>query len=618
MALSTTRTLLTQTGINTHQVFDIGGLDSVGVATFSNFKTGLSNLHSTGLTVGDTFLHSTGVNLGAGATVSNNGNATFSGIITATSFVGDISQATGAAAGLGTALSQTQTDPLNKVYYTNKVLSISTTTTIDHPATANLAYTQYGDIKIEDGHDLVIKTDDDFKYDILGISTTKLADNYFQNGLTIGIGSSVKGNLIGNVTGNVTGNINNSSNLLLQTDGSERLRIDSSGRLLLGQTSAYGTNQMMIINGASHAGNAYNGQLMIQGSETNGSSTTGGRINFAGHDGNTARTWANITGAKENGTAGDTSAYLSFDTRPSGGNPTERLRIASDGTVSIGQAGYTQGGAAPLLSLYGSTGRAFKIMNSGSQTSGMQMQNSTTGYGEDAGIHFACLSGGSAYLVNQTNNVDFMVMYSKVSGSTKHIMQIYNDGKIGHQTNSDNLMLSNSQDGSGSNYFLRGSKNSTTPGGGNDCVWIYEDGDLRNNNNSYGQQSDIKLKENVVDAGSQWDDIKNLKVRKFNFKASTGFDTHTQIGLIAQEAELVSPGLVKEVKDRVKIEEVSEVDGSTSYKESLSETEKTKHVMYSVLYMKAIKALQEAMTRIETLEQDNIALRARVTNLEGN
>ena len=34
--------------------------------------------------------------------------------------------------------------------------------------------------------------------------------------------------------------------------------------------------------------------------------------------------------------------------------------------------------------------------------------------------------------------------------------------------------------------------------------------------------------------------------------------------------------------------------------------------------MKAIKALQEAMTRIETLEQDNIALRARVTNLEGN
>ena len=72
-----------------------GNLNISGVTTATNFKSGSSNLHSTGLTVGDTFLHSTGVNLGAGATVSNNGNATFSGIITATSFRGDGSQLTG-------------------------------------------------------------------------------------------------------------------------------------------------------------------------------------------------------------------------------------------------------------------------------------------------------------------------------------------------------------------------------------------------------------------------------------------------------------------------------------------------------------------------------------------
>jgi hypothetical protein len=214
MALSTTRTLLTQTGINTHQVLNVGGLDSAGIATFSNFKTGSSNLHSTGLTVGDTFLHSTGVNLGTGATVSNNGNATFSGIITASSFVGDISNATGAAAGLGTALSQTQTDPLNKIYFTNKVLSISTTTTIDHPATANLAYTQYGDIKIEDGHDLIIKDGDDFKYDVLGISTTKIFD------IIGNVTGDVTGNLTGNVTGNVTGTASSlSGNPSINTTG---------------------------------------------------------------------------------------------------------------------------------------------------------------------------------------------------------------------------------------------------------------------------------------------------------------------------------------------------------------------------------------------------------------
>ena len=228
MALSTNRTLITQTGINTHQVLNVGGLDSAGIATFSNFKTGFSNVHSIGFDVG------------SAATIRSTGNASFTGVVTALKFVGDISEATGAAAGLGTALSQTQTDPLNKVYYTNKVLSISTTTTIDHPATANLAYTQYGDIKIENGHDLIVKNGDDFKYDILGISTTKLADNYFRDGLTIGIGSSVKGNLIGNVTGdvtgnvtgnltgNVTGNINNST-LLLQTGNIERLRISPEG-----------------------------------------------------------------------------------------------------------------------------------------------------------------------------------------------------------------------------------------------------------------------------------------------------------------------------------------------------------------------------------------------------
>ena len=181
MALSTTRTLLTQTGINTHQVFNMGGLDSAGIATFSNFKTGLSNLHSTGLTVGDTFLHSTGVNLGTGATVSNNGNATFSGIITATKFVGDISDATGAAAGLGTALSQTQTDPLNKIYFTNNILEISSTTRINPPSSATVAYTNYSDIKITGSADLIISDGDEFIPDVLGLSTTSLRGRYTYN-----------------------------------------------------------------------------------------------------------------------------------------------------------------------------------------------------------------------------------------------------------------------------------------------------------------------------------------------------------------------------------------------------------------------------------------------------
>ena len=172
MALSTTRTLLTQTGINTHQVFDIGGLDSVGVATFSNFKTGLSNLHSIGFDVVS--------NTGTGVTIRSTGNASFTGVVTASKFVGDISEATGAAAGLGTALSQTQTSPLNKIYFTDNILSIGATITIDPPPSSTVAYTNYSEIKIS-GADLIIKDGDDFIPDILGLSTTSLRGRYTYN-----------------------------------------------------------------------------------------------------------------------------------------------------------------------------------------------------------------------------------------------------------------------------------------------------------------------------------------------------------------------------------------------------------------------------------------------------
>ena len=121
---------------------------------------------------------------------------------------------------------------------------------------------------------------------------------------------------------------------------------------------------------------------------------------------------------------------------------------------------------------------------------------------------------------------------------------------------------------------------------------VLNSGNVANTNNSYGSISDLSLKENIVDANSQWDDIKSVKVRNFNFKDDT--DKVKMLGVVAQELENVSPKLVWEDREGLK------------------------NVSYSVLYMKAIKALQEAMTRIETLEQDNIALRARVTNLEGN
>ena len=124
--------------------------------------------------------------------------------------------------------------------------------------------------------------------------------------------------------------------------------------------------------------------------------------------------------------------------------------------------------------------------------------------------------------------------------------------------------------------------------------YVRDDGNCYNINGTYGTISDAKVKTDIVDAGSQWADIKAVRFRKFKMKNDpTGL---VQLGVVAQELEQTSPGLVDQSIDR-------DADGN-----DLGTT--TKSVKTSVLLMKAAVALQEAMDRIEKLE-------ARVALLEG-
>ena len=132
-------------------------VNTTGISSASNFKTGSSNLHSSGLSA-------------ASIDVGNNIKLGNAGVITATSFVGDGSDLTNLPAGLGTALSATATSPLNKMYYTNAVLGIAATTTVDVPASASAAYTQYADINIATDADLIIAEGDDLIPDVLGLA----------------------------------------------------------------------------------------------------------------------------------------------------------------------------------------------------------------------------------------------------------------------------------------------------------------------------------------------------------------------------------------------------------------------------------------------------------------
>ena len=127
------------------------------------------------------------------------------------------------------------------------------------------------------------------------------------------------------------------------------------------------------------------------------------------------------------------------------------------------------------------------------------------------------------------------------------------------------------------------------------------DGDAQNTNNSYGPTtSDERLKENITDITSQWEDVKNIVLKKFTYKNSkTGT---VQIGPIAQELQKVCPNLVtaREASE-VQIQDsgglIKEGDTVLTYKSS-------------VMQLKAFKALQEAMAKIEVLETKVATLEA--------
>ena len=151
------------------------------------------------------------------------------GIVSATAFYGDGSNLEGvASAGLGTALGES--GGLEVIYYTDNVLSIGATITVDPPSSTNVAYTQYAEVSVDAGADLIIASGDDFVPDILGLSTVGVtpltgaggrirADLFtnkagtgaptFQTGVNItgvATATSFSGNITG-TTGTFTGNV---------------------------------------------------------------------------------------------------------------------------------------------------------------------------------------------------------------------------------------------------------------------------------------------------------------------------------------------------------------------------------------------------------------------------
>ncbi len=231
---------------------------------------------------------------------------------------------------------------------------------------------------------------------------------------------------------------------------------------------------------------------------------------------------------------------------------------------------------------------------------------STTGTTQDAGLRFSTTANGTLAERLRIDSSGFLMAgATSQEGAVTFKFNAPNQDllKIRNTSSSDAFGVTILMDATTANTqsMIRCFANTSTL-----VFAIAGNGNVTNTNNSYAAISDIKLKENIEDAASQWSDIKALNVRKFSFKND---ESHSRfLGLIAQEVEQISPNLVEEYKDYEQVDVVGE-NGETK-KENRPTGTTTKSVKYSILYMKAVKALQEAMVRIEALESKVTALEA--------
>ena len=436
-----------------------------------------------------------------------------------------------------------------------------------------------------------------------------------------------------------------SNYLAFATSGAEKVRIDSNGRVGIGTSSP--DFKAEIVGGT-------NDGLHIKDAES--ATVFGGLFTQSANLALVARS----------------NHALTFGT-----NDAERIRITSGGNVGIGtltpattlhvngsamldgitvigrnQTGYDSGGAEVLIDA--NSGTPPMIWHVGGSEVARINSNGRVGIGTSAppytlslqtssstGLNIRHLASGNGYgyIIRTTGSTtNDLIVSSEFNGVATDRLRILSAGGlvVGGTTVDSYSSVAATHTmyglaGTGA-YALGLTQNTTSAGGGrvlglrnvtdfnntsNEVInyngnttqrfLVVSNGNVTNTNNSYGAVSDQKLKEQIADASSQWDDIKALTVRKYKMKdevlAEGDSNAAWKLGVIAQELE--TAGMTGLVDERIDRDEDGNDAGTT-----------TKQVKYSVLYMKAVKALQEAMTRIETLETQRADLEARLTALE--
>jgi hypothetical protein len=439
---------------------------------------------------------------------------------------------------------------------------------------------------------------------------------------------------------------------------SERMRLDSSGRLGLGTSSPSNTlhvsgtastptvfertgttgvfvalkdssSQTFIGNtngvfSIQTPGSSYSDKLVVTSAGNVGIGTTSPTQRLQVTDGTLSNFYVAPGYASGSGTllAVGGGEYLAFATN---GLANERARIDSSGRLLVGTSSWYNIPDNRFGSNW-SQGQQIKVTDNNGAYGGLAVISSSNTVNERVADIALCRQGHSsdyAALINGstigsvtfngadgtkfvraasinaavdgtpgTNDMPGRLVFSVTrdgSASPTEAQRINNAGRAFFYAAGNGLTSASSTGAGTSDALFVGRRSATTTTDGTDVFIVYTNGNVQNTNGSYTTLSDQKLKENIVDASSQWDDLKAIQIRNWNFRAETGHETHRQIGPIAQELEQVCPGLVFDTPDRDK-------DGNET-------GEVTKGINQSILYMKAVKALQEAMERIEVLEQ---------------
>jgi hypothetical protein len=300
---------------------------------------------------------------------------------------------------------------------------------------------------------------------------------------------------------------------------------------------------------------------------------------------------------------GTTSPAYRLDVVNSSGTSYAQVKGANSGTT-ITTPG--NGGATVFLMNTNSTANTFNAIygvDAGENvTSGVAFINNSDANNEGTMAFMTRPSGGS---ITERMRIDSSG-YSKFSNSGSYIGGSYHE--FTNNANTETLIVENtnasfSQEAllvrtsrntsNNSYYFFRGSVTGVAS-----RILVADSGNVTNTNGSYGTISDIKNKENIVDATPKLDKVNQLQVRNFNFKG----DDLKQIGFVAQEFEQVFPSMVEEHHDK-------DAEGN-----DLGTT--TKSIKTSVLVPILVKAIQEQQAMITELKATVDAQAARIAALE--